>query len=110
MQKGKCLKRWKTPTKLLRKAGSLRQKRNLAADLDQIDIKDTKERPKPLKESLIRTTEWLEKQFKLQEEEMLLTTRLPALNRIIGGLMPQDLIFVAARPSVGKNSFLNGFG
>lgn len=103
--KRKMLHAMKNAYETIRESGIIDAKTQLVADLDQIDIKDTKERPKPLKESLIRTAQWLEKQFKLQEEEMLLTTQLPSFNKIIGGLMPQNLIFIAARPSVGKTAF-----
>lgn len=103
--KRKMLQAMRSAYKTIKESGVIDAKAQLAADLEEIDIKDAKDGPKPFKESLLRTAQWLEKQFKLQEEEMLLTTQLPSFNKIIGGLMPQNLIFIAARPSVGKTAF-----
>lgn len=103
--KRKMIRAMKDAFSTIKKTGVMNAKTELAAALDKIDIKDARERPKPLKTSMIRTIDWLEKQFKLREKEMLLTTNLPTFNRLIGGLMPQDLIFVGARPSVGKTAF-----
>lgn len=72
--------------------------------LSNLTIEDDKARYKTFGDALIKTTEWLEKQYKLQQEEKLLATHLPDLNDIIGGLMPQDLILIGARPSVGKTA------
>jgi replicative DNA helicase len=89
----------------IKESGVMEAKTELSAALDEIDIKDSRERPRPLKTSLMRTMDWLENQFRLREKEMLLTTGLPTLNKTIGGLMPKDLIFIGARPSVGKTAF-----
>lgn len=91
--------------KTIRDEDVFEAKAELENALQKIDVKSEKERPKPLKNSLFRTTGWLENQFKLHKEDMLLTTGLPSLNRLIGGLMPQNLIFLGARTSVGKTAF-----
>lgn len=103
--KRKMVQAIKDAYKIMEEENVLDAKSSLIASLEEIDIKDTKESMKTLKESLIRTAQWLETQYKLQEKEMLLTTHLPSFNRIIGGLMPENLIFIAARPSVGKTAF-----
>ncbi|HHW03384.1 MAG TPA: AAA family ATPase [Thermoanaerobacterales bacterium] len=90
---------------ILTKGGDVTEARaGLINTLENINITDDTAKPKTMKQALLKTMEWIEKQYILQEEEKLLTTHLPDLNDMIGGLMPQDLILIGARPSVGKTS------
>lgn len=60
--------------------------------------------PKSMVRVVHDTIDLLETQYKRQQEGKFLTTHLTDLNDIIGGLMPQDLILIGARPSVGKTA------
>ncbi|HCR0223097.1 TPA: AAA family ATPase [Klebsiella aerogenes] len=62
-------------------------------------------KPKQLSEALDDYVEVLEKRLRGGEESDALKTGIDDLDRILGGINPEHLVVVAARPGMGKTEF-----
>jgi replicative DNA helicase len=62
----------------------------------------------PLKELVIEAFEEIEKLYEKETKVTGLPTGFPELDNLTSGLHPSDLIIVAARPAMGKTSFVLG--